>query len=174
MPRGQSEGTNLRQQPRLWDSHPVGSPNLRHCQARSHNKGLHSASRLHTGHSLPESDKRGQPELEGSNCSPRKASSTKLKAGLVAKQDFLEFWTVNIHREGRSQRSAQQKRHTEHLRRSTSCTPRKPSGWNRGGDKMHPLPGGDCTHQATGHLRYSDLGRAQNTGSTESAPLWNT
>ena len=23
---------------------------------------------------------------------------------------------------------------------------------------MHPLPGGDCTHQATGHLSCSDLG----------------
>ena len=32
---------------------------------------------------------------------------------------------------------------------------------------------GQCTLQASGHLRWSDLGRAQNTGPTESVPLWN-
>ena len=31
---------------------------------------------------------------------------------------------------------------------------------------------GECTRQAPGHLSCSDLGRAQNAGPTESAPLW--
>ena len=32
----------------------------------------------------------------------------------------------------------------------------------------------DCSRQAPGHLSCSDLGRAQNAGPTESAPLWST
>ena len=79
---------------------------------------------------------------------------------------------VDICREGRRQRSAPQKRHTAHLRRRTHCTPRKPSGRDRGGDKLQPSTGGVCAHQAPGHLSCLDLGRAQNTGSTKSSPLW--
>ena len=86
-------------------------------------------------HPPPETGRRGSPELEGGNHGPREASSTKLQAGFVANQDFLGFWMVDICREGCSQRSAPQKRHTAHLRRHTSCTPRKPSGRDRGGDK---------------------------------------
>ena len=78
---------------------------------------------------------RGQPEPERGNLSPREASSTKLQAGFVANQDFLGFWMVDLCQEGCSQRSAPQKRHTAHLRRRASCTPRKPSGRDRGGDK---------------------------------------
>ena len=33
---------------------------------------------------------------------------------------------------------------------------------------------GECAHQAPGRLSHSGLGRAQNTGPTESAPLWGT
>ena len=54
MPHGQYEGANLRQQPRLWDSYPVKSPNLRHCQVRSQNNGLSRASRLQIGPSPTE------------------------------------------------------------------------------------------------------------------------
>ena len=39
---------------------------------------------------------------------------------------------------------------------------------------MQPPTGGDCTPQAPGHESCLDLGRAQNTGPTESAPLWST
>ena len=48
MPLGQSEGTNLGYQTRLWDSYHTKSPNLRHCQARSQNKGLNRANWLQT------------------------------------------------------------------------------------------------------------------------------
>ena len=81
---------------------------------------------------------------------------------------------VNIQQEGRSQRSAPQKRHMAHLRRHAYCTPRKPSDWSRGGDKMHCPPGDDCTRQAPGHLSCSDLGRTQNADPTESPPLGST
>ena len=48
---------------------------------------------------------------EGGNRGPREAFYTRLQADFVANQDFLGFWMVNIHQEGRSQRSsASQKR----------------------------------------------------------------
>ena len=92
---------------------------------------------------------------------------------MSANQDFLGFWMIDIRREGRSQRSAPLKRHTAHLRRA-HCTPRKPRGWNGGGDKPQPSAGGDYTGPAPGHLSCPDLGRAQNAGPTKSAPLWST
>ena len=138
---GQSEGTNQRQQLRLWDSYPARSPNLKHCQAHSQNKRLSRASRLRLALPSLETGRQGQPELEGGNCGPREASSTKLQPGFVANQDFLGFWMVDIHREGCSQRSVPQKRCMAHLRRCTSCTPRKPSGRDRGGNKSQPQLG---------------------------------
>ena len=131
MPQGQSEETNLRWQPRLWDSYPTKSPNLRHCQAHSQNKGLSRARQLRTSPSpspLPETGSQGSQNQKGGNRGPREASSTKLQAGFIANQDFLGFWMTDIHQEGRSQRSALQKRHTAHLRRHAHCTPRKLSG----------------------------------------------
>ena len=59
MLRGQSEGTNLRQQTRLWDSYPAKSPNLRQHQACSQNKGLSRASRLQAGPS-PSGDRQAR------------------------------------------------------------------------------------------------------------------
>ena len=37
-------------------------------------------------------------------------------------------------------------------------TPRKPSAWDRGRDKLQPSTGGDYVCQAPGHLSCSDLG----------------
>ena len=59
-----------------------------------------------------ETGRRGQPEPEGGNRGPREASSTKLQAGFIANQEFLGFRMVDIHWEGRSQRSAPQKRYS--------------------------------------------------------------
>ena len=59
----------------------------------------------------------------------------------VANQVFLGSWMVDIHQEGHSQRSAPQSRHTAHLRQHSCCAPRKPSGWDWGGDKTHHPPG---------------------------------
>ena len=78
---------------------------------------------------------------------------------------------VDIHQEGHSQRSAPQRRHTAHLRRCSHCTPGKPSGQDRGGDEMHRPTWGEWAHQAPSCLSCLDLGRAQNAGPTESAPL---
>ena len=102
---------------------------------------------------------------EGGNRSPREASDTKLQADFSANQDFLGLWTIDIHREGRRQGTAPQKKHMYH------CTPRKPSGWNWGEDKSKPSTGGDSAHQAPRHLNRSELGRVQNAGPTKSAPL---
>ena len=79
----------------------------------------------------------------------------------AANQGFLGFWMVDIHQEARSQGSAPQKRHMAHLRRACLLPPRKPSGWDGGGDKMHSPLGRDCTLQAPGSLSCLDLGRAQ-------------
>ena len=125
-------------------------------------------------HPQPETGRRGQPEVEGGNHSPREAFSTKLQADFIANQDFLGFWKVDIRWEGRSQRSAPQKRHKAHLRRCTDCTPRRLSGWDGGGNKSQPSTGGDCACQAPGDLSCSDLGQAQNAGPTKFAPIWST
>ena len=65
----------------IWASKPDSgisttqkvSPNLRHRQAHTRNKGLYRDSRLQT---VPSSDR--QPEPEGGNRSPRETLSTKL------------------------------------------------------------------------------------------------
>ena len=92
----------------------------------------------------------------------------------VANQVFLGSWMVDICQEGHSQRLAPQRRHTAHLRRCSHCAPRKPNCWDRGGDKTHHATWEVCAHQAPCFLSWSDLGKAQNTGQTESMPLWST
>ena len=87
------------------------SPNLRHHQACSQNKGLSRASQLPQARPLLETSRRGQPELEGGNHGPIEASYTKLQADFIANQDFLGFWMVDIRQEGQGQRSHPQKRH---------------------------------------------------------------
>ena len=59
----------------------------------------------------------------------------------VANQNPLGFWIVDFCREGRSQRSAPQKRHRAHWRRTHMLPPRKLSGWDQGGDKTNSPPG---------------------------------
>ena len=54
-----------------------------------------------------------------------------------------------------------------HLRRCAGCTPRKLSGGEA-------ISCSDCARQTPHHLSCSDLGRAQNAGPTESAPLRTT
>ena len=59
---------------------------------------------------LLETGRQGQPEPEGGNHGHREASFTNLQRDFVANQDFLGCWKVDICWEGRSQRSASQKR----------------------------------------------------------------
>ena len=73
----------------------------------------------------------------GAILAPEMASSTKLSRLPVANQVFLGSWMVDICQEGCSQRSAPQRRHTAHLRWHSCCALRKPSSWDRGGDKTH-------------------------------------
>ena len=84
-------GKKERERERERENYPVKSPNLRHCQACSQNKGLSKyqrrASRLWTGPSLPETSRRvvvGQPEPEKGNHDPREASFTKLQTSSIA------------------------------------------------------------------------------------------
>ena len=84
---------------------------------------------------------RCQPEPGRGKLGPRDSIPYQTANKLpVSNQDFLGFWMVDILQECCNQRSAPQKRHTAHLRRREHCAPRKPSGWDGGGDKMHPPP----------------------------------
>ena len=51
---------------------------------------------------------------------------------------------IDIRWDGRSQRSAPQKRHKAHLRWAGLLPPRKSSGWDGGGDKTHHTWGALC------------------------------
>ena len=86
---------------------------------------------------------------------------------------FLGTWMADIQQEGHSQRSAPQRRHMAHVGRCSHYAPRKPSGWDQGGDKTHCTPE-ECAQQAPCHLSCSDLGRAQNAGPTKYLPFWST
>ena len=106
------------------------SSNLRHCQARSQNKGLSEyqkrASWQWTNPSPTRGREagRGQPEVERGNLGHRDSILYQTVSGLpVANQDFLGFWMDGICREGHSQRSAPQKRHMAHLRRQAHYAP---------------------------------------------------
>ena len=112
---------------------------------------------------------------EGGNLGPRDSIFHQTVSRTpVPNQVFLGSWTVDIFQEDCSQRSAPQRRHMAYLRQCSRCAPRKLSGWDQGGDKMHCPTWGKGTRQAPGHLSCSDLGRAQNSGPTESVPLWST
>ena len=139
------------------------SPNLRHCQARSQNKGLSRAGQLLTS-PLPTLQRQAgnSQSLKGrGKLGPRDGILYQTASRLpVANQFFLGSWTVDIHQEGRSQRSAPQKRHTVSLRRRTCCVSRKQSGWDRGGNKTHPLPGESALSK---HLVLELLGPRKGT-----------
>ena len=150
----------------MRENYPMKSPNLRHCQACSQNKGMSRASLLRTGPSPA-----GDRQVRAGNCGPRDIFSTKLQAGFVANQDFLGFWTVDTRQEGCSQRPgpAPQKRHTAHLRRCTLVHPE-----NQVARMGKAISHSNHSCQTAGHLSCSDLGRAQNAGPTESVPLRTT
>ena len=110
-----------------------------------------------------------QPGLERGKLGPRDSIPYQTAKRLpVANQVFLgPVWLTSVGRViARDQLSREDTRHTR-------CAPRKPSGWDQGGDEMH-CTWGKRAYQTPGHLSCSDLGRAQNTGPTESAPLRTT
>ena len=92
-----------------------------------------------------------QPEPKGGNCSPREILSTKLQAGFFTKTSrgsgrSTSTWegAPVVHPENRVARTGE----------AISCS--------------------DCTRRTPHHLSCSELGRAQNTGPTESVPLRTT
>ena len=95
------------------------------------------------------------------------------QALLLTKSSWHSGWFTSAGRVAARDQLARRETHgtpEKHAR----CTPRKPGYWDQGGDKTHHPPGGDCARQAPGHLSCSDLGRAKNTGPTESTPLEST
>ena len=147
--------------------------------ARSQNKGLSKyqrGARYRLAHPPPEAERQAgdsQSWKTRGNLGPRDSILHQTVSRLpVANQVFLGSWMVDICQEGRSQRSAPQRRHMAHLRQCSRCTPRKPSGWDEGGDKTRCPTKVECACQPPGRLSCSDLGRASNTRPTESVPLW--
>ena len=132
---------------------PTKCSNLSHCWAHSQNKGLSeyqrkaSQQRTSSGpaHPPPEAERQageGQSQKARGNLDPRGGILYQTASRLpVANQVFMGSLMLDIHQEGRSQRSAPQRRHTAHLRRRSRCTYRKLSSWDRGGDKTHRLLG---------------------------------
>ena len=126
------------------------SPNLRHGQAHSQNKGLSEyqrrASRLQTGPS-PAGDRdsgRATQSLKGAISAPEKASSTKLRSGsqLLSKSSWDPGRLTSTRRAARDQLP---RGDTAHLRWCSHCAHRKPTGWDQGGDKTHRPPGTVCS-----------------------------
>ena len=80
---------------------------------------------------------------------------------------------VDLCQEGRSLRSAPQRRHMAHLRWCPLRHPGNPAAgpgrWLKCTVRL-----GQGTHQALGRLSCSDLGRARNARPTKSVPLWCT
>ena len=114
-----------------------------------------------------------KPEPERGKLGPRDGIPYQTANRLpVSKQDILGFWMVDIRWEGHSQRSAPHKRHTRHT--GDGHSQGHPGIQTAGTAEVircnHCLRG--VSSQAHGHLSFSDWGRAQNAGPTESVPLW--
>ena len=91
----------------------------------------------------------------------------------AANQVFLGSCAVDIYQEGRSLRSAPQRRHTAHLRWRSCCAPRKLSGWHQGGIR-YTVHLGRVHSPSTQSPELLGPGGAQNAGPTEFVPLWST
>ena len=124
------------------------SSNLRHYQACSENKELSEYQRRVSWLRNSPSPTRGReageqpPEPERGKLSPRDGIPYRTASRLpVANQVFLGSWMVDIHQEVCNQRSAPHRRHRAQLRCCSHWAPRKPRGWDWGGDKMHCSPG---------------------------------
>ena len=80
-----------------------------------------------------------QPEPEGKGLLQPRPETGILHPTMsrlpVSNRVLLGSWMVDICQECGSLRSAPQRRGTEHLRQRSRGTPRKPSGWDQGGDE---------------------------------------
>ena len=147
------------------------SPNLRRRQACSQNKGLSRSSWLQTSPSPIKDRQREQPELEGAITAPEMHPVPNCKQTLLLTKTSWDLgWSTSTGRV--AARDQFPRRDTRH--RCAGCTPRKLSSSDGRGDTLEPSIVDESAHQAPGLLSCSDLGRTQNAGSTESAPLWST
>ena len=109
---------------------------------------------------------------KGAISAPETASSTKLRAGsqLLIKSP----WDPGLLTSTRKVAARDQIPEETHSTPETALPLRIQETKRLGrGDKTHHT-WGVCTRQAPGRLSSSDMGRAQNAGPTESAPLWST
>ena len=101
---------------------------------------------------------------QGANLAPETGIPYQTSSRLPdANQVFLGSWMADVRQEGRSQRSALQRRHIAHLRQRSCCTPRKPSSWDPGGGKTHRPTWEECTHQTPSSSSPELLGPGKGT-----------
>ena len=90
----------------------------------------------------------------------------------VANHVFLGYWLADICQEGRSLRSAPQRRHMAHLRWYSCSAPG--SGQDQGGDETHGPPG-TVRSPRTWLPELLGPGKGKKrVQTTESVPLWST
>ena len=107
------------------ENFPMKGFDLGHCQAAHRTKDWANTRGELAGcglvHPLPEAERQagnGQSRKARGKLSPRDGILYQTASRLpVANQVFLGSWMVDIHQEGRRQRSAPQRRHTAHLKR---------------------------------------------------------
>ena len=94
---------------------------------------------------------------QGAVLAPEMVSSTKVGAGsqFLTKSSWDPGWLTSARRV-----TVRDQFPMAHLRWRSCCVPRKPRGWDQGGDDALPT-WGECSHQAPGCLSCSDLGSAQ-------------
>ena len=123
------------------------SSNLRHCQAIHRTKnGANTRAELAgcgLAHPPLETGRQavGSQSRKGAVLDPETASSNKLQPGsqLLTK---ISWDSGRLTSTGRvSARDQLPRRDTTYLREARPLPPTKPSGWDRGGDKMHSPPG---------------------------------
>ena len=137
------------------------SPNLRHCQAHSQNKGLSRASWLQTRPS-PAGHRQARAARVRRGLSPppeRHPIPNCKQTSLLTKTSWDSEWLTSAQRVAVRDHPPRRNTHTH-------CTPKKPSGWDRGGDKSQPSTEGDSARQAPSHLSCLDLG----WGKTQAQP----
>ena len=153
---GQSEGANVRQQPKLWDSQREGkkrkrertflqkNSNLRHCWPAHRTKDWANIRELagsRPAHPSLEAGRQAgnsQSQKAMGNLGPRDGILYQTVSRLpVANQDVPGFWIVDIWRVAVRD---QLPRDTAHLRLCSHCAPRKPRSRDRRG-KTHRPPG---------------------------------
>ena len=133
MPQGQSEGTNLKQQPRLWDSYPSEKPQSKTLpclltEQRTEQSQPAAGQPIH----CREQEGEGSQSQKGAIAAPERHPLPNCKqASLLTKTSWDSRQLTSSRRVAAGDQLL--RRDTGHLRSHASSTPRKLSSWDGGG-----------------------------------------